>query len=303
MEEKPSDAKPSEDFIQSWLHAATRFWSGFPGMSARRETDEGAGREGRARLSQDALLSILKTWGTISSALSRPSALDAVTNGMYSLPDVTAKFFQTGLSGFLKMTEKVQDKLREMGSTTEAYTFENLDEDTLKVWSDFYEKEIRQYLKVPQLGLVRFYQEHLNQAVDKLTILTATLAGFMQVLMLPMEKTFKVMQDRIEELFREGSIPEDPHELYRMWLKILEGHYMTLYKSPEYTKALSETLSALADYLSARNRILTDALQSLPIPTNKDLDELYAEIYQLKKRIRDLEKAGKGHRKSEAIGG
>jgi poly[(R)-3-hydroxyalkanoate] polymerase subunit PhaE len=39
-------------------------------------------------------------------------------------------------------------------------------------------------------------------------------------------------------------------------------------------------------------------MQSLPIPTNKDLDELYEELYLLKKRIRDLEKAQKDHRKS-----
>jgi hypothetical protein len=125
----------------------------------------------------------------------------------------------------------------------------------------------------------------------------------MQILMLPFEKTSKVMQEKIEEQVRERSIPEDPHEYYRMWLKILEGHYMTLFKSPEYTKVLAETMNAYEEFLSARNRILEDAMQSLPIPTNKDLDELYKELYQLKNRIKDLEKAHKDHRKSSASGG
>ena len=68
---------------------------------------------------------------------------------------------------------------------------------------------------------------------------------------------------------------------------------MTLFKSPEYTKKLASTLDTLDDYISARNRILQDALQSLPIPTHKDMDALYEELYLLKKKIKKLEKSGK----------
>jgi len=31
-------------------------------------------------------------------------------------------------------------------------------------------------------------------------------------------------------------------------------------------------------------------MQSLPIPTNKDMDELSKELYLLKKKVRELEK-------------
>jgi len=41
----------------------------------------------------------------------------------------------------------------------------------------------------------------------------------------------------------------------------------------------------------ARHRMLTDMLQSLPLPTNKEMDELYKELYLLKKRVRELEKS------------
>ena len=298
MDEKQSEAKPSTDFLQAWLNMANQFWSGFPGMTAGRPAETGTVPEGQSKPSQEALLSIMKTWGTLSSALSEPSALNTITSGMAALPDIMTRFFQTGLGSYLKIAEQLQDKLKDVGKRTEAYTFDNLDKDTIRAWSDFYDKEIRQYLKVPQLGLVRFYQERFNQTIDKFNIFNATLAGFMQILMLPFEKTFKVMKDKIEEQVRDRSIPEDPHEYYRMWLKILEGHFMTLFKSTEYTKALAETLKAYEEYLSSRNRILEDTMQSLPIPTNKDLDELYEELYLLKKRIRDLEKAQRDHRKS-----
>jgi hypothetical protein len=281
-----------------------QFLSGFPGiMSGQKMSERESKPDGHSRFSQDALLSIIKTWGTLSSAMSEPSAAGAIASGMASLPDIMSKFFQTGMSGFLKIQEQTADKLKDLGKRTEAYRFENLDQDSIKVWSDFYDKEIRQYLKVPQLGLVRFYQERFYQTIDKFNVFSTTFAEFMHVLMLPMEKAFMVLHDKIEEQIREGKTPEDPHEYYRLWVKILEGHYMTLFKTAEYTKALADTLKTYEEYLNARNQIVTDAMQSLPIPTNKDLDDLYDELYHLKKRVKDLEKANKDLKKPAASGG
>lgn len=304
MDEKQSSTSASMEFFQPLMTMVNQFLSGLPGMMSGQKTSEREAKpDGHSRFSPDALLSIIKTWGTLSSAMSEPSATGAIASGMASLPDIMSKFFQTGMSGFLKIHEQTADKLKDLGKRTEAYRFENLDQDSIKVWSDFYDKEIRQYLRVPQLGLVRFYQERFYQTIDKFNVFSTTLAEFMHVLMLPMEKTFMVLHDKIEEQIREGKTPEDPHEYYRLWVKILEGHYMTLFKTSEYTKALSDTLKTYEEYLSARNQIVTDAMQSLPIPTNKDLDDLYDELYHLKKRVKDLEKANKDLKKSAASGG
>jgi len=304
MDEKQSNTNASMEFFQPLMTMVTQFLSGLPGMmSGQKMSDEKATPEGHSRFSPDALLSIIKTWGTLSSAMSEPSAASALASGFATLPDIMTKFFQTGMSGFLKIHEQTTDKLKDLGKRTEAYRFDNLDQDSIKVWSDFYDKEIRQYLKVPQLGLVRVYQERFYQTIDKFNVFSTTFAEFMHVLMLPMEKSFMVLHDKIEEQIREGKTPEDPHEYYRLWVKILEGHYMTLFKTSEYTKTLNDTLSSYEDYLSARNQIVTDALQSLPIPTNKDLDELYDELYHLKKRVKDLEKVNKDLKKSAASGG
>ncbi|HVN71546.1 MAG TPA: poly(R)-hydroxyalkanoic acid synthase subunit PhaE [Desulfomonilia bacterium] len=304
MNEKQSNADASTDFFQPILTMMNKFFTNVPGMmSGAKTTDAETKPEGSSRLSQEALLSIFKTWGTLSSAMSEPSAVGAVASGMASMPDIISKFFHTGMSGFLKINEQISDKLKEMGKRTEAYSFDNLNQDSVKVWSDYYNKEIRQYLKVPQLGLVRFYQERFYQTIDKFNLFSTTFTGFIQILLLPMEKAFKVLQDKIDEQIREGKTPEDPHEYYRLWVKILEGHFMTLFKSPEYNKALAETLSSYEEYLNARNKIVTDAMQSLPIPTNKDLDDLYDELYHLKKRVKDLERANKDLKKSAASGG
>jgi polyhydroxyalkanoate synthesis regulator phasin len=65
---------------------------------------------------------------------------------------------------------------------------------------------------------------------------------------------------------------------------------MTLYKSPEYLSVMGKTLTALEEFLMARETITQDVLKGLAVPTQKDLDELYREIYILKKKIRKIEK-------------
>jgi polyhydroxyalkanoate synthesis regulator phasin len=48
-------------------------------------------------------------------------------------------------------------------------------------------------------------------------------------------------------------------------------------------------LDAFEDYQATRDDLLQDVLKSLPVPTNRDMDALYKEIYELKKKIRTLE--------------
>jgi polyhydroxyalkanoate synthesis regulator phasin len=75
-----------------------------------------------------------------------------------------------------------------------------------------------------------------------------------------------------------------------MWIKILEGHYMTLFQSQDYNQTMARTLEALNQFLAARRDVFEDALKLLPVSTYRDMDEVNREIYQLKRRIRTLEK-------------
>ena len=181
-------------------------------------------------------------------------------------------------------------KTGRIGRKTQAYSIENLEEETFKFWSEIYEKELKQYFYIPQLGLTRFYQEKFNQNLDKINQFQTTLNEFLFVFFLPMEKSFKVLQDEVSKMAEEGRLAEDANTYYKMWIKILEGHYMTLYKSPEFSKIMRKTIDDLGELLAAREAINQDVLKFMSVPNQGDLDDLYKEIYLLKKKIRKLEK-------------
>jgi uncharacterized protein YukE len=77
---------------------------------------------------------------------------------------------------------------------------------------------------------------------------------------------------------------------YTKWIKTLEGQYMELFRSPEWHQSLNRLIDGAASFRASRNEILTDFIQFLPIPTNKDMDDVYKELYHLKKTIKQMAK-------------
>ena len=58
----------------------------------------------------------------------------------------------------------------------------------------------------------------------------------------------------------------------------------------EYADAMGQALNALEDYKMTSEQVMEDILEMFPVPTQKDMDELYKEIYLLKKKVKALEK-------------
>jgi hypothetical protein len=240
-------------------------------------------------------LNLLKSF---SRMMSEPESASAAASSFSALPEILLKMAGSGFEVAMQIQNHLMDKAGKIGKRTEAYNFDNLDQDVFKALTEIYEKELRQYLKIPPLGLTRFYQERFNELLDKHNLFETTLAEFLSILYLPMEKSFRVLQEKLQEMAEEGHLPGDTKENYGMWLKILEGHYMNLFKSKEYADALHRTLNKLEDFLIAKDDAMRDFLQLMPVVTHRDMDDLYKEFHLLKKRVRELEKTIKVLQKS-----
>jgi class III poly(R)-hydroxyalkanoic acid synthase PhaE subunit len=274
----------SETLLSDWMKAAAEFW----GSIAQRGL--GASEEVPKSQSQESLQSAAKMWHSLFFTLGEPRTMDTLLKGINAVPEIALKMAKVGWDGYFQLQQQWLERVGRIGKHTEAYKFEDLDQNVFGVWTEIYEKEFKQFLTIPQLGLTRFYQERMGVAMDKFNLFQAAMAEFIRLLYLPIEKSFRIMQEKIGKLTQEGKLPEDPKEYYPMWLKILEGHYMTLFKSPEYTRALSNTLNAIEDFWVARKGMFQDILQTLPVPTHMEMDELYREIYLLKKKVKELTK-------------
>jgi polyhydroxyalkanoate synthase subunit PhaE len=288
--EKTSPDSPFAD----WMKAAADFWLSaektWQAGGSKTFTDQETAFPGYGGRMQEGWQALLRTWQTSASALSSPQTLEAFLKGANSLPQAAMRILHTTWEGYFQLYQMWMKNLGKAGEASKAFSYEGLEPDVFKEWTAFYEKEIQPVLSMPQVGLTRFYQERANEAIDKLNRSQVAIAEFLHMLNLPVEKSLRVMEEKLEEQAKEGKLSENFKDYYNMWIKILEGHYMTLYQSSEYAQCMGRTLNAVEEFKLAQERVLIDMLQSLPIPTNKDMDELYKEFYVLKKTVKNVAK-------------
>ncbi|PKN17232.1 MAG: hypothetical protein CVU71_17020 [Deltaproteobacteria bacterium HGW-Deltaproteobacteria-6] len=273
-----------------WLKAVTDMWLNMaktmpPNSDTTLKTQTAV--QNRFTQQLETNLNLLKSFSRI---MSEPESVSAAASSVSALPEILLKMARSGFDAAMQIQNHLMEKAGKIGKRTEAYNFDNLDQEVFRALTDVYEKELRQYLKIPPLGLTRYYSERFNEMLDKHNLFETTLAEFLSILYLPMEKSFKVLQEKLQQMAEEGHLPKDAKESYGMWLKILEGHYMNLFKSEEYTDVLHRTLNKLEDFIIARNEAMNDLLQLMPVVTHKDMDDLYEEFHLLKKRVKELEK-------------
>lgn len=281
-----------EAMFADWMKSVSGFWlaasRAWPAGAS--DSQDGSKSSGRTfpDWMQEAWQTFLKNWQTAFSAFSSTQSLEAVFKAAGTYPEIAAKILGTAWEGYFKLYQMWLKSAAEAGKTSEAYSYEGLRPDTFEGWLEFYRKEFQPYLKMPQVGLTRFYQERANEALDKFSEFQLVLAEFIHLLQLPVEKSLRAMQEKIEEQSQSGNLSADFKDYYNLWIKILEGHYMTLYQSPEWVRLLARTLHAADEFKGARDRVLMDLLQFFPVPTTRDMDELYREFYELKKTVKSM---------------
>jgi len=283
-----SGMKTAEDFWQ----AAAKMWP-LPLTAFTFPVGGAPGEEGR-KSQEDFRISMQKFWQNavpfVSQAHRREGERDK-NRGM--TPPFIPDPFRSLWDGFMMLhnqwsTVWDQNARPNIGDNM-GQTFEHVNRTVLEMYGE----EFRKLLNLPQLGLTRFYQERANLAVEKFGTFQSSIREFLVVLLKPMGKAFQEMQEEVRRLSEQGEdILQDTKKCYQIWMKKMEDQYLQLLRSPEYTDSLGNTLAALKDYRVAREQWMMDLLQDVPVPTHKDMDELYKELYALKKKVKKLEKKG-----------
>ena len=272
-----------QNMIREYLTPLFKPWTE---MVQPSEADTQSQAKGRVA---ESLQSTFRMWQTIVGAMSEPSALEHLLKANEIVPDIASEYTETYLKSISSLQTRAGEWIMKRGASLSSADIQELDRELIKNLEEIYDKEFSRYLKVPQIGLNRLYQERILCAIDKQNTLQLMLSEFMHTLYLPIERSLNSLQEKMVEMTEAGSLDERSKTYYNLWIKLLEGHYMELFKQPEYTDVMNKTLCALNDFSAARQVVVNDLLKQMNIPNNQDMDELSKEIYLLKKRIRLLE--------------
>jgi hypothetical protein len=291
MAQEFSRTKGSEPLLAAWIKWTMDFWDTLAQMGPRSvgisATDRGAFQEDTAP--GDAWLSSLHLWQAFFSLLTEPETVAAVFQGIRAPAEIVVRMAQAGWGGYFQLHSQWLAGWTGDGTLAGIDDFEGLERDILKTCDGLYENDFRRLLNMPHLRLTNLTQERLHRATDKFNQFKAAMAEFISMLCLPLKKSLRVMAGAGDRGGQEKLL-EDFKEYYKGWLKILEGHYMTLFQSVEYSRTLVHALNALQDFTMAKDALMAEAMEALSLPSRRDLDDLYREIYLLKKSVKEMAK-------------
>jgi hypothetical protein len=281
----------NRDFISPWLNMAANFWNN---PSAAQDTQHGQapGTENAPPGDKN-----FQTWqknfnmlASLMKLMGQPENQEALTEGMTSLAEMLMHLSEDSVENTMEFQEQLLKTLSLIGQRTKPYTFDDTEQNIFESFRTLYEQEFQKYLYIPQFGLPRFHQENLAKLADKFNVFNFNLSELLYLFSVPMDKTNQAMQDQMNEMLDKGTFFDATTQVYDEWVKTLEGHYMILLKSGKYTQTLKKTIDAMAEYRQARDEVVGQLLKVLPIPTNREMDEVYKELYTLKRQLKALSK-------------
>jgi len=295
MENHTNAGRESELPTFSWIEVATGFWEEF--SSITNETRAAPDTEGPSpeENSVKDKHRIYQTWKTglksLNSFIQMMTQQDdrnSVSDSMESLIELLSQITTDSSENLLEFQNQLLNSISKIGENTKAYNFDDLDQRVFESFRKLYENEFKRYLYIPKLGLPRFHLERITVFIDKFNIYYSHLNELIYLFFVPLEKTNRVMQAKIDDMMNQEDFVEDPDAPYNEWIKMLEGHYLKLLQSAEYNGILKKTIDSLADYRKAKDEVLYQLLKELPIPTNREMDDVYKELYMMKKQIKEL---------------
>lgn len=302
MNNQEKDTQFAGPFSENWMDAAAKFWEN----SLKMQNDAVESMSGFINyLNADSTRSKTDTVFKMGSSISRfifsffsnPGNLSGFASASEVVPALAMNMANHLTAGFAEIQNIIAGKSSKLGSDFKEIKMDEFNAGIFSIWKELYESDFQKFYNIPQLGLTRNYQEQMNAAMDKGNRFFIAFSEFMNLLLIPVEKAGTSVVETYQKMVDENKISDDPKEIYRLWIKTLEGFYMQLLQSREYNRSLNGLINAHAEYKKATGKITNTLYQQLQIPTNKELDQLYREIYLLKKKIRNVEKENQAMKK------
>ncbi len=292
--------------FESWMEVSKNFWQAdtLQAEADRRtaaKDDTGsnndAGDREEKQNGEDSKFKTYRNWETMANnftsflkIMSAPENQKELGDGLLAFSKVMTQATGDALENITDFQGQLINSFAKVNEHTKAYNFDDIDHAAFESFRDLYRTEFQKYLKMPKIGLPREFHERLSNLADSSNLFYSYLTEFIYLLFQPLEKTNRVMQQRVNQMLEKGDFEfiKDSKKGYSEWIKALEGNFMEMLNSDEYTEVLNKTIVSLAALKSVRREVMGIILKDLQIPTNKEMDEVYKDLYQMKKQVRQL---------------
>ena len=295
MEAKDTRTDSFKRISEEWMETSSKFWEN----TFKMQTEMVNSLPSMMKMCTDSLSKATQPAAVynsinkfILSFFSNPENFENVTGASEVLPLLISNVASNLMNAFSEVQSNLISSSTRFGREIKGLNPDDFKVGINTIWREMYQSDFQKIFKIPQLGIARNYQEQINQAMDTGNQAMMAFSEFMALLYIPIEKAGTAVSEQYQKMIDDNEVPEDPKAIYNLWVKALEGYFMEILQSPQYIDAMNTVINTISDHKASKGKLISAMLQQFEIPSNIELDDLYKEIYQLKKRLRSLEKNG-----------
>jgi hypothetical protein len=243
-----------------------------------------------------------KTVGTESyKDLLDPAKYKEVLDKIFGLssPEAMAEFYEevtkllltlgTSTEGFVgPWTEAVQKSMKVMPQFVEGHP-----ESFIHIFHNLFhafDTTFGKVFHVPAVGKDREKVTLLLRCFDDLAVHMAKNIEYQHVIYMTGLTAIEKVIETIAEKIKKGEEIKNYDEFFDLWVDVNEKTYLELFQTEEFSGLQGELLDSTLNIRKHSFKLMELYLYDFPIALRSEMDDLYKTIYDLKKKVKSLEK-------------
>ena len=177
---------------------------------------------------------------------------------------------------------------------------------TSMFWNDMISMMSSKPASLTAVGPLRNFTENIKKISQELIEANQEIVDFNTFLMeyyKQLGETWTNSQKKVMSKISE--IPQDTEsmEAYkRIWIDMFENDFTQLFDTSSFSENYNKLVSTEMQLLKRWNTIMDIMLKSANMPTKEEIDEIYKELFMLKKQIKKINPKKKPRRKKNDSG-
>jgi class III poly(R)-hydroxyalkanoic acid synthase PhaE subunit len=143
---------------------------------------------------------------------------------------------------------------------------------------------------VPAVGKDREKIELLLRSLDDLSVYLARKTEFEHMMYITGIRAFEKAIATVADKVSKGEEFKKFDEFFDLWFDVSEKAYYALFQTQDFSKKQGELLEASVNVRQHFFKLMELYLYDFPIALRSEMDDLYKTIYDLKKKVKSLEK-------------
>ena len=164
-----------------------------------------------------------------------------------------------------------------------------------------FDNTIGKVFHIPAVGKDREKVELIMRGFDDLAVFLARNTEFQYKIYITGIKAMEKVLEAIAQKIKNGEEIKTFEEFFDLWIDESEREFFEVFRTEEFSRMQGELLDSSLNVRGHFQKLMELYLFDFPVALRSEMDDLYRTVYDLKKKVRDLEKQLNGVTGKEAV--